>query len=123
LAAPGKQFKSSELRLLIARRLKAARMAYDEQAAPVARALGVSKQAISGYESGRTYPDELFLVRFNALTGCPLDWIFLGKITAEMPATMAARIAAFDPELLRLGPAAQARVAERNEKAGKTDKP
>ncbi len=106
------KMKSSELRRQIAERLKAARMAFDTVAAVVARALGVSKQCLNGYESGRTYPDELFLVRFHELTGCPMDWIFLGKITAEMPPAMAARIAVLAPELLTLAPANTARQQE-----------
>ena len=99
----------------MARRLTAAREAYDEEATAVARALGISKQTLWGYEKGRTYPDELFLVRFHALTGCPLDWIFLGKITSEMPAEMAARIARSHPDLIALGRARSAR--ETNESA------
>jgi transcriptional regulator with XRE-family HTH domain len=109
VSAAGKKPKSSELRILMARRLKAARVAFDEQATAVARALGIPKQTLNGYESGRTFPDELFLVRFNALTGCPLDWIFLGKITSGMPPEMAARIARDAPELVTLTPATGAR--------------
>ena len=108
-----KTVKSSELRILMAKRLKAARMAHDKMAAPVARALGISKQAINAYENGRLFPDEGYLVRFHELTGCPTDWIFLGKITAEMPPEMAARIAVLAPELLKLAPAKAARTAER----------
>jgi transcriptional regulator with XRE-family HTH domain len=92
--------KSSELRELIGRRLKAARIAYQPNAASVARALDLSPQTLNKYEQGTRFPDELFLVRFNELTSCPTDWIFLGRITAEMPAVMAARIAVQAPDLV-----------------------
>lgn len=92
--------KSSELKTQIAARLKAARMAYDENGAAVARAIGIERPRLQKYEDGSTYPDEMFVVKFAQLTGCPTDWIYLGRITAEMPATMAARIAVLAPELV-----------------------
>jgi transcriptional regulator with XRE-family HTH domain len=97
----GKQPKSSELKELMAARFKAARMAYSDDAVSVATKLGITKQTISKYESGTTFLDELVIVKFARLTGCPPDWIFLGRITAEMPATMAARIAVLAPELVQ----------------------
>lgn len=96
----GKQVKSSELLGLVARRLKAARMAFDENAAAVARELGVSPQVLNSYENGRNYPDEFFLVQFCNLTGCTTDWIIRGKIEVNMPAAMAARIGHFAPDLI-----------------------
>lgn len=92
--------KSSELRDLMAARLKAARMAYSENAAAFAEQVGVSKQTLYKYEVGKSFPDEFFIVKFSQLTGCPPDWLFLGRITADMPATMAARIAVLAPELV-----------------------
>lgn len=98
--ARGKKVKSSELRALLARRLRAARMAYKENAAELARDLGVTPQTLNAYEKGRNFPDELFLVRFCDLTGCPMDWLLRGKMRAEMSAEMAVRIGYFDPGLL-----------------------
>lgn len=100
-----------ELRELMARRLRAARRAYNERAAVVARQLGVTPQLLNQYERAITYPSEALLVRFSLLTGCPTDWIFLGRITQEMPPVMAARIGAMDPELLDLGPEASEKAA------------
>lgn len=81
----------------------AARVAYQENASAVARELKVTPQVLNAYERGVNFPDEHFLILFHELTGCPIDWIFLGKITAEMPPTMAARIGALFPHLV-LGP-------------------
>lgn len=96
----GKQQKSTVLRMMMARRLKAARFAYEENAAAMARELGVTPQVLNSYEKGRNYPDETFLARFCDLTGCPADWIFRGKMETSMPPVMAARIGAYFPELL-----------------------
>ncbi len=117
LAIMGKPPKSSDLQKLMARRLKAARAAYDPVAARVAEELGITPQTLNKYESdgpnGR-FPDEMFLVKFARLTGCPTDWILLGRITAEMPAAMAARIGASAPELVAEAPlAGRKSVAER----------
>ena len=107
--AGAKPPKSTELRRWIARRLSAARWAYDENGANVARACGVSKQVMHKYEKGGAFPDELFLVRFSKLTKVPLDWLFKGEITAEMPADLAARIGARDPDLIGRGPLGEPR--------------
>ncbi len=94
--ARGKTEKSSDLRRLMAARLKAARLAYMENGAEMARVLGVTPQTLNSYERGRNFPDEQFLVRFCNLTGCPTDWIFRGLMSAEM----AARIGHFAPALV-----------------------
>jgi transcriptional regulator with XRE-family HTH domain len=96
----GKQPKSSDLKSLMAARFRAARMAYSEDAVSVAEKLGITKQVMSKYENGTTFLDELVIVKFAQLTGCPPDWIFLGRITSEMPATMAVRIGVLAPELV-----------------------
>lgn len=98
--AAGKQPKSSELRALISRRLKAARLAYEPNAAAVARALGISPQTMNKYEQGTIFPDELFLVKFCDLTGVPMDFIFRGRFPQEMPVVLAARIGVMDPDLV-----------------------
>lgn len=97
----GKQIKSSELRMLMARRLKAARMAYKENGAEMARDLGVTPQVLNAYEKGRNFPDEHFMLRFCNLTGCPMDWILRGRMRSEMAVEMAVRIGYFDPGLLQ----------------------
>lgn len=109
----GKGFKSSELRDRIAARLKAARFAYEPNAAQAARDLGVTPQVLNAYEKARNYPDEAFLVRFADLTGCPIDWILRGRMEARMPPAMAARIGVYFPELVE-GPALGA-AAEQSE--------
>lgn len=93
---------SSELRVAIAARLKAARIAYDPHLtkAALARKCGIAKQTMHDYEAGRTYPSAAFLVCFHELTGCSLDWIFLGKITPSMPPELAQRIGLTAPELI-----------------------
>lgn len=96
----GKKPKSTELRALIARRLRAARMAYNPNGAEVARALDMDPRSLTKYEKGRLYPDEAFVVAFCQLTECPADWLYLGRITREMPPDMAARIAFSDPDLV-----------------------
>jgi transcriptional regulator with XRE-family HTH domain len=98
--AAGKQPKSSELRELVSRRLKAARMAYDPNAAAVARALGISPQTLHKYENDKTFPDEMFIVKFCDLTGIPTDFIYRGRFPQEMPAVLAARIGVIDPALV-----------------------
>lgn len=101
----GKTFKSSELRALMARRLKAARYAYKENAAAVARELEISPQTLNAYERGRNFPDEMFLVQFCRITGCTTDWVFLGKMQSSISPEMASRIAVFDPSLVETSPA------------------
>lgn len=96
----GKQVKSSELRMLMARRLRAARMAFMENGAAAARLLGVTPQVLNAYEQARNFPDEHFMVRFCDLTGCTMDWILRGRLRAEMAAEMLVRISYFDAELL-----------------------
>lgn len=98
--ARGKTEKSSDLRRLMAARLKAARLAYLENGAEMARALGITPQTLNAYERGRNFPDEHFLVRFCNLTGCPTDWILRGRMSATMSAEMAARIGHFAPDLV-----------------------
>lgn len=87
--------------MLMAARLKAARLAYEPNGAEAARLLDVTPQVLNAYEKGRNFPDEQFLVRFCDLTRCPVDWIFRGKMRAEMGPEMAARIAVYAPELVQ----------------------
>ncbi len=108
----GKQPKSTDLKQRIAERLRAARTAYDENSSFVARELGVTPQVLNAAEKGRNYPDALMLIRFCLLTGCPTDWIFLGRMESRMPVTMAARVGALFPQLLRGAEAVEAVLAE-----------
>jgi transcriptional regulator with XRE-family HTH domain len=98
--ARGKKAKSSDLRIMVAQRLRAARMAYEPNAAQVARDLGVTPQVLNAYEKGRNYPDETFINRFCDLSGCPAEWIYRGKFQAIMPPAMAALIGVNFPELV-----------------------
>lgn len=103
--------KSSELRHLISLRLRAAREAYDPVAARVAEELNVETSTWNKYEMGRRFPDEAVIVRFCNLTKCPADWIYLGRITAEMPAAMAARIGVLAPSLISAEPLTSRKLA------------
>lgn len=116
MAGPKKP-KSVELREAIARRLRAARIAYEPNAAEVARRLEIDPRVLSKYEKGGLFPDELFVVRFCELTGCPADFLYLGRITQEMDSRLAARIGVIDPELVP-PPSASARQAAAPEKVG-----
>ena len=100
----------------MSKRLRAARVAYDPVQAQVARDLDMQVQTLNKYETGKRFPDEYFLVKFHQLTKCPIDWIFLGKITSEMPAKMAARIAVVAPELVSETPLSAQIEAEGREK-------
>lgn len=106
-----KKPKNSDLRALMARRLKAAREAYEPNASALARALDLDPRVLHKYEKGTTFPDEMFLVRFSEVTGCPLDFIFRGKITQDMPAILAARIGVIDPGLVLGEPSAEKTAA------------
>lgn len=91
------------LRTRVGLRLRAARVAYDADAADVgtsalASQLEVTTKVLSAYETGRNYPDEAFLLRFSDLTGVPLDWVFRGRMTATMDAAMSCRIALAEEE-------------------------
>lgn len=81
--AKGRKLKSSELRDLLAARLKAARLAYMQNGAAFARLMGLAPQRLHQYEKGTSYPDEQFLVRFCDVTGCTMDWLFRGKRSIE----------------------------------------
>lgn len=116
--ASGKKPKSSELRALIARRLKIARQAYEPNAAAVARALGITPQTMNKYEQGTTFPDELFLVKFSDLTGIPMDFIFRGRFPQEMPVVLAARIGVLDPELVPGNPSPASKAGQEFETNG-----
>lgn len=115
--AAGKKPKSSELKALIARRLKAARQAFEPNAAAVARALDVTPQTLNKYEQGVTFPDELFLVRFCDLTGVPADFIFRGRFPQEMPVVLAARIGVLDPDLVPAAPPSGVKAGQELESA------
>lgn len=82
-----------------------------ENQAEFARALGVDPRTVSRYEKGGRYPDEAFVVAFCDLTGVPADFLYRGLITDDMPATLAARIAVYDPALLEEAEQARERAA------------
>jgi transcriptional regulator with XRE-family HTH domain len=63
-------------------RFKRARILAGLDQAAVARALGVSRQAISSWEQGHTEPSASSFVRLARLTGQPLDW-FADGVNAE----------------------------------------
>jgi anti-repressor protein len=94
----GKTPKDAELRLNVGRRLHAARVAYDENQTNVAIAMGVTSKVLSAAENGRNYPDELMLIRFCRLTGCSLDWLYLGQLGGTDP-DLAERIRSLSPSL------------------------
>ena len=105
MATRRNRLKSSGLRSRMARRLRAARSVWVRQgAAAAARRLSLSKDTRYRYETGRTFPEEPFLVRFSLASQCPLDWIFLGKITPAMSPDFAVRLGVWvqgnDPGLL-----------------------
>mgnify|MGYP001442394756 CR=1 FL=1 len=103
------------------RRLRAARIAYGDIDV-AASAIGVSPETLREYESGeRPIPND-FLLRFSEVTGCPLDWIFLGKITAAMSAEMAVRIALADPEMAALAASGPVMSAEASRKPARRRK-
>lgn len=85
---------------MVARRLKAARFAYMENGAQFARQIGVTAQVLNAYEKARNYPDQLFILKFCEITGCPADWLICGRLKAAMPPCMAAKIGANFPDLI-----------------------
>jgi hypothetical protein len=72
-----KEPKSSELKAFVAARLKAAGSAYISNQAALARELEIDPRQINGYYLGKNYPDEAFLVKFCAVTGCTMAVIYL----------------------------------------------
>ena len=96
----GKQPKDRALAERIGRRLFAARMAYNENQSEVAMQLGVSSQVMSAAELGRNFPDEMLVIRFCLVTGCPADWIYLGRLQSQMPVKMAAKLGSTFSHLL-----------------------
>lgn len=60
-------------------KLKAARSAAALTQEAVAEALGVSRQTVSNWETGRTYPDILSVVRMSDLYGVSLDFLLKGE--------------------------------------------
>lgn len=60
-------------------KLKAARAAASLTQEAVAEALGVSRQTVSNWETGRTYPDILSVVRMSDLYGVSLDLLLKGE--------------------------------------------
>ena len=57
----------------IGRKFKEARIACNLTQEQVARALFVSRQTISGWENGKTYPDIVSLIKFSDLCDISLD--------------------------------------------------
>lgn len=60
-------------------KLRAARTAAALTQESVAEALGVSRQTVSNWETGRTYPDILSVVRMSDLYGVSLDLLLKGE--------------------------------------------
>lgn len=58
-----------------AQRARIARAASDKTLRDVAKAVGVSAQAVSKWEAGRCYPRASELTRACQYLGCSLDWI------------------------------------------------
>ena len=58
-----------------------------------ARQIGVTRQTISSYESGRTRPDVELLIRFGELYGTDLDGILYGE-SRSLKAARRIRLAA-----------------------------
>jgi transcriptional regulator with XRE-family HTH domain len=96
----GKKPKDKELMLRIGRRLNIARRTYNPNQTDVAIELGVTSKVLSAAERGRNYPDVQMLVQFCLLTGCTMDWLFLGRMESKIPIKMAAQIGGLAPDLL-----------------------
>lgn len=82
------------------RRFAATRQAYWGSALPAAEALGITLPELLAIENGEKPIDDAYVMRFATLTGSPLDWLLLGRLTEPMKAELAARIALFDPALV-----------------------
>jgi transcriptional regulator with XRE-family HTH domain len=78
----------------MAARLRAARIAFNPNAAEVARALGIHAPTLNAWELGRNFPSELFIVRVCDLFSCPVDWIYKGAdgINVRMPPELTASL-------------------------------
>lgn len=61
--------KSSELKKAVCARFKAAGQAYTRVAADLARMLDINPKQLSGYYTGRNYPDEAIIVKFCDRSG------------------------------------------------------
>ncbi len=107
----GKPPKSAEHKAKVGERLKAARQAVEPNATQFAKEMGVDPRTLFKWEDGTNYPDEWFLTRFSNRTGVPLDFIFRGLITDDMPPIIAARIAVAFPHLLDEASEAATRAA------------
>lgn len=87
----------------LARRLRAARWAYEPDDRKAAHDFGTTVETLLAVESGHQPPGNDFLLRFSGTTQTPLEWLFLGKVTSSMHPVMAARIALVDPGVLGVG--------------------
>lgn len=74
--------------------LKRLRAARGMTQAEVAQRLGVTRQAVSSYESGRTMPDLETLKRLADILGCDLDALLYGQSKAQRRQRNACRAAA-----------------------------
>src|SRR5690242_8030414 len=84
--------------LSLPKRLRAARLLADMEQADIAKALGVARQTVSAWESGRTEPSASLFVRWAHVTGQPLEWLAEGvhdKAPAEAGADV--RHEGFEP--------------------------
>lgn len=85
--------------LTIGRRIKIARVAAGLEQQQLAEAVGVRRNTMSNWESGRTEPSASHFVRLARIVGQPLDWFAEG--VAETPASGAgggvARPEGFEP--------------------------
>ncbi len=66
-------------------RLRKSRLLADIDQASIAEALGVSRNTVSNWETGRSEPSATYFIRWAQVTGVTLDWLAEG-LNAEIPA-------------------------------------
>lgn len=71
--------------MVLAKRLRAARLLADLEQAEIAKLVGVARTTVSAWEQGRTEPSATYFVRWAQVTHQPLDW-FAEAVNAETPA-------------------------------------
>ncbi|WP_230101281.1 helix-turn-helix transcriptional regulator, partial [Microbacterium sp. Bi98] len=69
-------------------RLRKSRIMADLEQAQIAEAIGVSRNTVSNWETGRSEPSATFFVRWAQATGVTLDWLAEG-LNAGSPAASA----------------------------------
>jgi ribosome-binding protein aMBF1 (putative translation factor) len=82
-----RKYRSDDLKLLIGRRLRAARLALGLQQKDLLKPLRVGKSTWSMWENGDRLPDPLAMARFGNTHGVSLDWIYRGD-TSGLPAEL-----------------------------------